>query len=939
VVEYRFFPAAVGNRAATLTVTAGTVTSTASLHGTGVAETPISAAPATVPFGKIVLSNKSDWQTVTVTAGAGGVETGTLEFDLEGLNVDQFELGTDANAGTCGNTNQQRLGGSNPLSCTIKVRFIPRGNHTTLASGLGDQGTTLVIVDPRDRTLTQKIALTGTGTSQLTIAPTTADFGLIAQGHPVGTTVTFTVTNGGADAIATPALTVAAPFGTTAASTCVNGAGSIAGNGGTCLVVVNWNPTGPQAPGIISANPGVRIAGTSANDSAAAAKLSATVQTDAQLELVGIVNGTTVTAANFGQEISLGAAASNTIGGRATLLFRNSGGHTTSTINYYFWRGITVATPPAGTVGQGAANTADLDFAVVSTGDPSADACVGQALKGGQYCIVQVEFRPTHFGLPSALLAGFELQADTGGSVRAVAFSGRGLNPNAAADKLTITSPFASLIGAPVSVGVTTAAGTPFTITNGSATDTTFTVAASAGFGITSTTCTVAGGGYTLAGGGGNCIVSVNFQPTVATQIFQAGTLTVTVTSSGSSGQTGAFTAGLMGKVREGTVLTIWNPATGVDFGSVPRGAASAPMAFTVMNTGDAPTTGNVTLKISGTGPTTVFNATGCGSALAAFSLTSPSTAATCAAQVILTPTNSLPGPVVTGAGVGIFLEADFAGTNAANAANATMSNLSSPTMLGTCINPASLGFTPTGTFTFTVIQAVGTESTETLVTITNGSSTSSLSVPDFQTTAAVTISLKEGANPATNFVLDLNPPQLAFTNPTCQTAMDQVTGSLILKGNKACVVGIIFAPQAMPATGAAFSATLTATATGSVDANPLVFNGTGRDQLLVTTPTTATQAFGSVVVGQVSTSQTIEITMAGTNTSGLLTTSVTGDFVVVSDTCQGVTLPDLDPVMGQTCDVTLKFKPSSAGAKTGTLTVKGTPGGSASIGLTGTGT
>jgi hypothetical protein len=35
---------------------------------------------------------------------------------------------------------------------------------------------------------------------------------------------------------------------------------------------------------------------------------------------------------------------------------------------------------------------------------------------------------------------------------------------------------------------------------------------------------------------------------------------------------------------------------------------------------------------------------------------------------------------------------------------------------------------------------------------------------------------------------------------------------------------------------------------------------------------------------------------------------------------------------------VSLQFAPTSAGAKTGTLTVSGTPGGSASIALTGTG-
>ena len=54
----------------------------------------------------------------------------------------------------------------------------------------------------------------------------------------------------------------------------------------------------------------------------------------------------------------------------------------------------------------------------------------------------------------------------------------------------------------------------------------------------------------------------------------------------------------------------------------------------------------------------------------------------------------------------------------------------------------------------------------------------------------------------------------------------------------------------------------------------------------------------------------------------------------MVSDTCQGTSVS-----AGGHCTVTLKFGPSSAAAKTGTLTVSGTPGGTATIGLTGTGT
>jgi hypothetical protein len=157
-VAYIFFPTAIGSRTATFTLTAGAVTSTATLSGVGVAETTITSAPAALAFGGIVLSNKSDYQTVTVTAGAGGVETGTLEFTSPVVQSDQFEIATGLDAGSCGVTDSQRLGGSNPMSCTIKVRFVP-----TVLGGLGAQRRPCSFLDPRDRTLTQKIALTGTG--------------------------------------------------------------------------------------------------------------------------------------------------------------------------------------------------------------------------------------------------------------------------------------------------------------------------------------------------------------------------------------------------------------------------------------------------------------------------------------------------------------------------------------------------------------------------------------------------------------------------------------------------------------------------------------------------------------------------------------------------------------------------------------------------------
>jgi hypothetical protein len=956
VLGYRFYPAAVGARAATVTVTAGTVTSTATLKGTGVAETTITSAPAAAAFGPIVLSNKSDWQTITVTAGSGGVETGNLLFAIAGPNADQFQLGTDALAGTCGNTDTIRLGGANPASCTVKVRFIPRGNPTTpaRASGLGDQKAILTVIDPRDRTITQKIALTGTGTTQLTINPTTVDFGIVALTEVVTKQLTFTVTNSGADAIASPTLTIAgelnslgqsSPFAVSAAAatTCV--AGTTLGAGATCVLVVNWSPSTTVTPGIFSLNPGVEFrgatSGTSANDSSTAAVISYIVQKDAKLELVGLFDEAHKAAAagtfgTAGYTLNLGTAQINTTGQRATLLFRNAGGHTTTPINYTFWSGITAgSTPPAHS--DLAVNTNHADYAVVA-GDPTADACVGKQLKAGEYCIVQIDFKPTIAAVIN--LVGFELLADQGGSVKAVTLTGRGILSTTLADQYTVTasSDPTVLLNAPVSLGATGTTKVSFDIKNISSATSYFTVAASTGFTISDNGCTT-DSTYTAKSLAANqiCTVKVVFTPAAGSSaadvppIFRPGTLTVTPYSythvSGgpattTATQTGTFSAYLMGKVRQGTVLEIWDPATGTNFGEVTRATASAAMPFMVKSIGDADTTGNVTVKTNGTAALIPqFNATGCAAALTAFNPLSPSTASSCTANVILTPTTSVEG-AISGS---VYLEADTLGVDYLNAAYASTATALYATsdansMAATVMTPASIGVTPTGTYSFADVVAVGQESvTKYTVTITNGSTAY------YQSTSAITISLSETAD----FVLDLNGTNTPYAS--CQTTKDQITGALILDADQSCTAVVRFMPQ----TAGALSTILTATATtGSTQS--ITINGTARDDLKVTTPTTATYTFAPTKVGAAYADlpyYDIVITNGGSAQSGFLSTAITGDYIVVSDTCQGVALDAAAP-----CTVRVTFVPTAIGDRKGTLSVTGAPGGTASIKLDGTG-
>jgi hypothetical protein len=659
----------------------------------------------------------------------------------------------------------------------------------------------------------------------------------------------------------------------------------------------------------------------------------------------------------FSPTIDLGAATVATAGGnggKVTLLYRNFGGHATGPIHYFFYTGTELAV-------EGSIDANATDFVVIpAASETDPDNCFSSVfatsgLPGGHYCKVQVQHKPKTSG---SVTVGLKVQATLGTNTpQTVAFTGRGTT--ALNDKLTIAPAFYSFFAAgqtgPVSAGLTFASAAAvaqvpaaFTITNTATATVALTVdmakAPDVSSGVnfyrvdapaTKTEC-----GTTLDAGV-SCFIWVKFLPRTAavtyTDTFRTSLLTVN-----------GYKAGMIGKVREGTVMSVFEPATGVDFKTVPYQSNSAPMGFTVMSIGDAPTTGNVALDILGGGttpPANLFTPSGCGSAsgaLAAFNVESPSTMATCPGQVVFNPGTSAIGKVV-GASQTIYLRASFAGTDVAGAADTTMENtnaqeLNGSTLQATCINPAALRTVQTGTQPFAVIQPYGTTSTAVkLITITNGTPTSALTVPDFGTTSKVSIAMTEGTVPSTNFILDLDGDGHA---ESCQKAANQITGDLILNGNQSCVVAVWFAPQAAPASGADFTGVLTASATTG-GSTPLTFTGTGRDDLSITaitgvsTAIGATYNFSSVTHATVGSEISFTITNAGLVDSGLLTTGAVGaDFVVTSDTCNGQVA-----TAGGSCIVKLKFAPATAGAKTGTLTVSGTPGGTATIALTGTGT
>jgi hypothetical protein len=95
---------------------------------------------------------------------------------------------------------------------------------------------------------------------------------------------------------------------------------------------------------------------------------------------------------------------------------------------------------------------------------------------------------------------------------------------------------------------------------------------------------------------------------------------------------------------------------------------------------------------------------------------------------------------------------------------------------------------------------------------------------------------------------------------------------------------------------------------------------------------------YGSTQVGTPTAATQFTVENVGPSSSGTLAVALTGanasEFGITGDNCTGQTLPD-----DGTCTVSVHFAPTSGGAKSATLAVTATPGGTQSSALTGTGT
>jgi hypothetical protein len=188
--------------------------------------------------------------------------------------------------------------------------------------------------------------------------------------------------------------------------------------------------------------------------------------------------------------------------------------------------------------------------------------------------------------------------------------------------------------------------------------------------------------------------------------------------------------------------------------------------------------------------------------------------------------------------------------------------------------------------------------------------------------------SVATGATSAAQTVTVTNPTNAAAPVSSITAAGDfaqtNTCGSSIA-ANGSCTVSVTFQPTA---TGAR-SGTLTVNAGGLTNTVTLSGTGTAPGPVLDATP--GGLSFAATVVGSTATAQTVTVTNSGTTSATVSNVAVTGDFSQTNN-CSTI-------AVGASCAVTVSFKPTAGGARSGNLTVTSNANNSpTTVGLSGSG-
>jgi hypothetical protein len=893
-VTVHFAPTTAGAATATLAIDAtpgGTVS--IALAGTGESAGALSFSAMSVPFGTVVTGGGTTPTTLTLSNG-GGSATGKVTIALGGPDAAQFATSNDGCSG-------KPLAPS--ATCTVDVQFAP----TTP----GSQTATLAASDPAGDEASVALSGTGAAPAALTVTPASHDFGSLTVGTP-SSSQTFTVQNAGGVPSSAPQIAIAganaADFAVT--SSCSAGLGA----GQTCTFGVIFTPSTPAAegPATITASATGATSGTTSVTGTglapAAISVAPTSQAWGTFAWGTTSADTTFTVTNDGG-VATGALTVALTGSGANQFALGTGGTCAGAtlaanggnckVTAHFaplspatgaqQASLAVGGTPGGTVAVALSGTAAAPASLaldkgtytlgpatidtpsstvtltlsntggVASGVPGAPSITGTnaadfavvsstctaALAPGDNCKLGVVFTPKTAAAESAT---FAIAASPGGTAQAT-LAGTGLTAPALAITPDPGNTFAATTVAQTSAAVT------FTVTNsGQTASTALGVPAVTGanpgdFAVVAASDTCSG--VALAANGGHCTFQVTFTPGAA------GARSATVTAKDAGGDTASDP--LSGTGLTPATLTI-TPDPGNTFAATTQGYTSAPVTFTVDNSGQTASSplGAPTLTTGNAADFAVVAAsdTCSGVALAA-------SGGHCTFQVTFTPSTTSTESTTLGI-------SDGAGHAASDPLTAT--GLTPVAQL--TINPPS----PV-TFKATGLQGVPTTQTFTIQNV--------------------------GTAPTT---------QILFQNFTAPFSNGGSQCPAALGVGASCTVTFDFTPGS----AGPYSDTITVFDTAS-DSLPVVLSGAGvsstYDVLVSPNPIAFNVAGGSV------TAQTYTATNYGMTTIPIAINTTTfsaasADFTTNLGTCNGALLAEL-----QSCTFTITFTAPTGSGSIGVLT------------------
>jgi hypothetical protein len=604
--------------------------------------------------------------------------------------------------------------------------------------------------------------------------------------------------------------------------------------------------------------------------------------------------------------------------------------------------------------------TGSTDFGNLTTTCPS-------PLAAGATCTVSVNFKPVAAG---AVAGAISFADSATGSPQTVALSGTG-----AAAALTVTVSPTALTFASTTVGSTTAAQV-VTVKNTSVSAVTLGTIGFTGTGATSyvesaTTCT------TSLAASASCTISVEFKPTAT------GSLPASLSIADNA--TGAPQLVTITGTGVAAPLTVTVSPTSLAFASTTVGSTTAAQVVTVKNTSvSAVTLG--TIGFTGTGATSYLkSATTCTTSLAA--------AASCTISVEFKPTvaGALPASLsiadnatgtpqfvaITGTGVAAPLTVTVAPTALTFASTTVGSTTAAQvvTVKNTSVSAVTLGtigFTGTGATSYLKSATTCTTSLAAAASCTisvefkptvAGALPASLSIADNATGTPQLVALT-GTGVAAPLTATVAPTVLTFAS----TTVGSTTAAQVVTVKNTSVSAVTLGTIGFTGTGATSylksattcttSLAAAASCTISVEFKPTVAgalpaslsiadNATGTPQLVALTGTgvapgalglsVTSLAFPATVVGSTSDLQIVTLTNPGTIAATISSIAITGtnatSFVQLH-TCGATLAP------AASCTFYVSFKPTAAGALSGTLTITDNATGSPQkVTLTGTGT